>query len=238
MPTINVKNISALSTAKVLAFGDLRLQAKANILNSSTVLTVKNLFYNNSVQLWPTDVNGDLIVLSDYFTQEDIVESDTLREQFEAGNVEVSIGAYPGTPITAWGDLASAAPIGSVSVSGGTLTGISSTVNVDQVPDDDTPDKQTISAAWSTTIAKATGAKYMSIISYVDKPIEVAYVNTPATPDYVNTIPAPASTYSGADIMEPIEIGPLHVGSKDGIQIKSSAAPTVGKDFVTVISVV
>lgn len=233
MAEVKVQNIGT----RLIGFKELRLTSNAERKNSVSSLDVDTLNVGDIVQLefnpGASTTVADLIVLSDYFTPEDIHESDTLRSAFE-DNQEVDV-ILDGTPITTWKELIAGISVGgAVTVTGGTIDTITNPVTVTAGAQDDIPlNSPTLTTSFSTTIVKS-GASTMSVVSYADKPIEIAYV-TAATPDTVNVLTLSATDYVGTDPQEISQVDGLNVGGKDGIQIRTTSAPTAGKDFALVI---
>lgn len=216
MAVIKVRNTSSSS----VGFTDLVLKSEAiRQDNTDTNVPGKNLGFRRAAQLEKAGTgNAVQIVLSDYFTIEDIAESDGLKTEFEDGNVTIYVD---GTPITNFSEIRLL------------LATVTGTVIV--APRDDVGLKQVVSTSYLGSAMTKSGAGSLDVISYCDVSITIAHATATGTWDTTNEIVMPATTYSGANPLELSIAEEINVGSHFGINVKTNAVPTVGKDYIIVI---
>lgn len=216
MSVIKVRNTSS----NLVGFVDLKLKMEAIRQDvTDTNVPGKNVKSRRIVELEEAGAgNAVQIVLSDYFTIEDIAQSDGLKNEFEDGNISIFID---GSPIAGFGEIRTL------------LATITGTVTVSA--QDDVPLKQTITTSYLGSAISKSGAGKLEIISYCDKSITIAYASASDTWDTTNEIPLPATTYSGSDPFELSIAEDINVGSHYGINVKANSTPTGGKNFIVVI---
>jgi hypothetical protein len=214
MSVIKVRNTSS----NLVGFVDLKLKMEA-IRQDATDTDVpgKNLQPRRVIELEETGAgNAVQIVLSDYFTTEDIAESDGLKNEFEAGNITIYID---GSAISSFSEVREANVAGTIA----------------EAAKDDVWLKQVLTTSYLGSALTKSGAKSLDIINYCDVPITIALASASDTWDATNVTILPATTYSDNDPLEPSMAEGINIGSHYGINAKTNSSPTSGKDYITLV---
>lgn len=214
MSVIKVRNTSSNS----VGFPDLVAESEITRQDATdTDVVGKNLKFGRALQLERAGVgNAVQIVLSEYFTAEDIAESDGLKTEFEAGNITIYID---GSTISSFSEVRES-----------NITG-----TITEAAKDDVWLKQVLTTSYLGTAVSKSGAKSLDVVSYCDVPVVIATATATDTWDVTNVTTLPATSYSGNDPLEPSSAEEINVGSHFGINAKTTSAPTSGKDYILIV---
>jgi len=149
------------------------------------------------------------LTISDKFTPEDIFESDSLRQAFEEGDISMTIDAVP---VTTWDQLAPSS--GTVSVSGGTITGITNDVGVKPSLDD----SELVGLTATYADVSTNSARKMNIINYHTTDV---FITFEADAGNAHPLQIPRATFDGAGDITSVSSIEINVSGDTKIKAKT-----------------